>query len=286
MGANLLFVVSEALGGVKRGIFHSFIAIMAITLAITVLGIFFYGLVNLNNAAGNILGNLQAEAFISLVLPDEQHPQLQENVEALDERLLVVYVSRGQAASRFADEFDPDLFNILKDNPLPASFQINLPKELLNPDSAAAVIRKISSVEGIDEVIYDRDLLKLLHSGRKKLTGWGLITGLIAVLLAIGLTFNAARIKISAQSETVQLMSLLGATPRTIRAIFWLQGGMIGIIGGIISIILIASITYLVQLRLTSGIEIVMPYFYLPLVGAVLLGIFGVAIAVGKYLEI
>jgi cell division transport system permease protein len=283
---NIAFTVREGVGGLKRGRFHSAIAAVATALAVSLLGMFLYGALNLRAAAQNFLGSLQFEAFISLSLPTSGHDALRETLRQMDRRLSVTYVSREEAASRFAAELDPDLFNVLGENPLPASFKIGLPGELMHPDSAEALAARLSALDGIDEVIYDQQLLNLLHSGIGKLTIWGMIFGSIATLLAVALTFNSVRIKIDAQRDKVRLMSLLGAQPLTLRTIFWIQGLILGAIGGAVSSGVIAGFAALLQYRLASGIEIIVPHAGLPFLAGCLLGMSGGLIAVGKYLKV
>lgn len=286
MKPNLGFAFREGLGGLKRGRFHSAIATAAIALAVSLLGIFIYSAVNLRTAAQNLLGSLQFEAFISLALPESEHEELQERIQRIDTRWSLTYVSREQAAARFASELDPDLFNVLGENPLPASFKIDLPVELMHPDSAGIIAAKLTELDGIDEVIYDQQLLDLLHKGMAKLTVWGFIFGCLATILALALTFNSVRLKIDAQRDSVRLMSLLGAKPVTLRAIYWIQGLILGALGGIVAAGVIVGLAALFQYRLAPGIEIIVPHVGFPVVFGCLMGMFGGLIAVGRYLEV
>jgi cell division transport system permease protein len=219
-------------------------------------------------------------------VPEELHSELEKLVQALDSRWKITYVSRREAAQAFTREFDPDLFDVLKDNPLPASFRISLPPEEMSPDSARRAAELLLTIEGIDDVIYDREIIDLLHAGNRKLTGWGLFIGALAVFLAVGLTFNAVRLKIMAERETMNLMSLLGAVPGTLRAIYWVQGAILGAIGGLLSAGLILLLAAVIQFRLINGVDISVPHLYLLVVGGCLLGMVAGGLAVGKYLKV
>lgn len=281
---KLFFILKEGVEGLKRSVFHSFVAIAASALAISLLGLLGYGAINLQRAAEGLLDTLQFEVFISSALPDNQHADLEKRIQDLDARWRITYISREAAAATFAEEFDPELFNILKENPLPASFLIDLPAEQLQPDSARAITERISAIEGIDDVIYDRDLLKILHTGMKKLALWGFFGGLITMTLAVGMTFNAIRLKIDSQREAVRLMSLFGASPRMLRAIYWVQGSILGGVGGVISLVIIFVVALLVRMGFSSDIEISMPHPYFPILAGALLGMLGASLAVRRYL--
>jgi cell division transport system permease protein len=266
--------------------FHSFIAVVASALAVFAAGFFVYSAINLKLAADTLLDNLQVQAFISLTMSEIGHSNLQQAVQELDESWIVTYISRTEAAQEFASEFDPELFDVLKENPLPASFRIDLPPQKMHPDSVAIITERISAINGIDDVIYDRELLRLLHTGMNRLTVWGVVIAGIATVLAVGMTFNAIRLKIHVQHEAITLMSLLGATPNILNAIHWLQGVILGTVGGAISTAVIMSIATLIRLRLTDGIQIAVPHYYLLVVGGALLGFLGSALAVKKFLTL
>ncbi len=285
MKSGFLFALQEGMGGLPRGGFHSFVVGAATTLAVGVLGCFYYGSINLQKAAQNLLDKFQFEAFISLSVPDSLHDELQQCVQKLDPHWKITYISRQEAAARFAREFDPTLFNILEENPLPASLTITLPPASFIPDSTRVLAQRIQSVEGIEDLIYDQQLLALLQEGQGSLFRWGLIAGMAAVLLAVGLTYNVVRLKIDAQRETIKLMSLLGATPGTQRGIYLVQGIILGMIGGLISAGGVALAGALLQFRFSPSLHLELPHVWLLMPAGGLLGMLGALLAAGKYLK-
>ncbi len=286
MRLSLGFIIRESVDGLRRGVFHSYITIAAMIIAVTMAGIFIYSIYNLHKAAEGLLSSLQVQAFISMSVPEQNHTKLAERVQQFDPRWTVEYITRDEAAAEFAQEFDPELFNILKVNPLPASLRINLPAEMMQPDSISKVIDRISAVSGIDDVIYDHELLVLLHAGMNKLTIWGGIIAAITIFIAIGITFNAIRLKIHAQQDAMNLMSLLGASPALLHALYLCQGAILGIAGGLISAGIIIAIAGAISLRLTSDIVIALPHIYLLAIIGGILGIIGSLLAVRRYLAV
>jgi cell division transport system permease protein len=279
-------MVKEAFEGVRRGTFHSFIAAAAVALAMSVLGFFAYGALNLQRFASGLLNQLQIEAYISSALPESSHFELQKTIESLDPRWKVQYISKDQAATTFAKEFDSQIFDVLKDNPLPASFKITLPPTQNISDAYKQAVDKLNSLDGIDDVVYDKDLLDLILSSRQKLSDWGYFGTIAVILIALGIIFNAARVKIDSHKDAVQLMSLLGATPLVMRSIYLIQLAILGGIGGIISTMIIVSLKTLMQMRVASGLEIVAPHSYLLAIGGLILGMMGGGLAVGRYLRV
>ncbi|RJP79371.1 MAG: FtsX-like permease family protein [Candidatus Zixiibacteriota bacterium] len=286
MRPRLSFVLREGWQGIRRNAFHSFTAVAAATLACGMLGFFYYAGLNLQRLAGTLLRQFQFEAFISPGLPEDQHPTLLRQLQAMNSRWTVTYVSRAEAAARFAAEFDPDLFNVLDENPLPASFRLTLPPDYLRPDSAQALVQRLGAVEGLEELVYDPHLLALIHNGRQRVARWGAFLGGAALLLALGLTWNAVRLKIEAQREAIHLMGLMGATPETLRGAYLVQGAILGMMGGACGAALLSVAAVVLQTQLAPGLGLALPHLWLLIPLGGLLGMPGGLLAVGRYLKL
>jgi len=280
------FILEESINGLKRGTLHSVVSVAAITIAVSLVGLFIYSIYNIQQTADGLLGSLEIQTFISLSIPDSEHQSLRGQIERIDSRWEVTYISRDDAAKEFAREFDPELFNVLRVNPLPASFRIKLPATSMQPDSANKIAQRLGSVTGIDDVIYDQQLLDLLHIGHRKLRTWGMFLTSLTIIVAVGITFNAIRLKIHAQREAMNLMSLLGANPDILYAIYWVQGAILGSIGGLLGFLIILGIAGMFRMRLLSEIAIFTPHLYLLIVAGASLGTIAGMVAVRKYLRV
>jgi len=257
---NLSFILTEALSGLRKSSLHTFAAVVAVTLAVLFLGFFNYTILNLKEATDDLLEGLEIQAFIALNVPEEKHESIKEEIQALDDRWKVTYISRAEAAAEFAAEFDPELFDVLDENPLPASFKIQLPAAAMDPVYLEAVTENILAINGIDDVIYDRDLLEMLSAAKKKAAIGGAIIALFIVLVSVGVTVNALRLKLHAQQDAFRLMQLLGATSKTIRAIVWVQGAILGFAGGLLGTWLTGVTAWLVRLQLPQDLAITTPF--------------------------
>lgn len=285
MISNAAFIIREGSGGLRRSPLHSFIAVAGSASAVFILGLYIYSAVNLQRAANKLLGNLEVQAFVALSLPDSAHTVLQDRLQRMDARWKIRYISRHQAAVKFAQGFDPDLFNVLKENPLPASFLIRLSASQMHPDSIKSVAERLTAVNGIEEVIYDKELLELLDAAQRRLVLWGTGLAFLALFLAVGLTFNAIRLKIQSQREAVDLMYLLGATPFSLRVIFWVQGGVLGILGGLVGCAFIYGAALVLNWQLVGELTVVLPYAYLLIAIGGVLGACSGMLAAQRYLK-
>ena len=285
MITGLAFALREGAQGLRRGSLHSLIAVVTLTLSVAVLGFYYYARLNLQHASEGLLGQFQLEAFIALSLPVDQHPELQRRLQDLDPRWRITYVSREEAAAKFSREFDPNLFNIFDENPLPASFMITLPPAALQPDSARRQADRILQIDGIEDLVYDQELLRLISIGRQKLDTWGLLLGLSALIISLALTYNAVRLKIGRQRAALRLMSLLGATPRALRGSYLMQGTILGGAGGFLSWISLSYLVSTLQGQFSSNLNLIQPGFWAMILAGIILGVLGSALAVGRYVK-
>ncbi|HEX7342625.1 MAG TPA: permease-like cell division protein FtsX [bacterium] len=285
MISGLAFALQEGTQGARRGVLHSLIAVGTLTLAVVILGFYYGARINLQHAARGLLGQFQFEAFVALSLPEDLHPDLQRRLQALDPRWRITYISRDEAAAKFSREFDPTLFRIFDENPLPASFIITLPPASLQPDSARRIADRILQLDGIEDLVYDQDLLQLLTMGRRQLNTWGFILGVSTLIIALALTYNAVRLKIGRQRTALRLMSLLGATPRALRGIYLVQGVILGGVGGLLGWICLSYLASTLQIQFSPGLRLLQPSFWAMLLVGLVLGILGSTLAAGRYLR-
>jgi cell division transport system permease protein len=148
-----------------------------------------------------------------------------------------------------------------------------------------AAAERIVILDAIDDVIYDRELLDLLQVWQGRFALWGIILAVLVLVVAAGLTFNSIRLKIHTQQDAIDLLSLLGTTSRSLNAIFWVQGMILGLLGGIIGWIVIFWIIFLLQLQMPEVIRLSLPHSYLLMILGMLMGATSGALAVKRHLK-
>ena len=122
---------------------------------------------------------------------------------------------------------DPLLLEMVSADILPASLEVSAK----SPTFLSQLDEKIRGARGVDEVIYQRDVVDSLLSWTNaiRLTG-GIIGGLLVLdsLLIIG---TVIAMKVALKRDEIEILTLVGASPWTIRAPFILEGGVYGVIG-------------------------------------------------------
>jgi cell division transport system permease protein len=180
------------------------------------------------------------------------------------------------------------VFEGLDENPLPDSIELKLRKESVSPEAVKKISEEVLAIKGIKEIDYGEKFLATLHSIKSGVKTIGVT--LIAIISAgiIFVCYSTVKILFYRRSEEIETFKLLGATKTFIRAPFIIEGGVIGLCGGVATLMGILTFYYIVFARLSISIPLLSTLLFprplflsLPLVG-LFLGITGAVIAIGR----
>jgi cell division transport system permease protein len=173
--------------------------------------------------------------------PDLKIAQLRQDVAALPEVASVEYIDKPTALAQFkqrmVEQGREDLTQFLDSNPLPATLNIKL-KDPHQFGTVVATLRARTDVVGtVEEVqsLVDRVLTvtNLLRTGGLILLG---LVGLTVLFIIV----NTIRLAVVARAEEIEIMRLVGASDAFIRWPFIFEGALVGLLGALITLVLLA----------------------------------------------
>src|SRR5690625_6392098 len=131
---------------------------------------------------------------------------------------------------------------IEQDNPLNHAYIV----KTINPHDTEKVATQIENMEYVYRVNYGQEVVPKLFKFNQyaRTIGMILIAGL--VLTAMFLISNTIKLTIMARSREIGIMKLVGATNGFIRGPFFVEGLLLGVLGSIIPIIVIATGYYFI----------------------------------------
>ena len=267
--------------------------------AMLLFGVFFSIGENIEHAMSQIQMAQGVEVFISDEATDKQIEELREKIYSIDGVNTVTFKSKQEALDSMKEDLK-DYQELLggydgEKNIFPASYIVKL-TDLEKMDYVQEEINKLEFVDSIqssDETI--DALIKIANALR---IGIGVI---FVLLLVISITIISNTIKLSVHNrrKEISIMKYVGATNSFIRGPFVVEGIMIGIMAGAITLGIIAIIYSLIIAKIeTSTILTSMQvtllkfediYLYLIAVNAFLgigIGVLGSSISMKKYLEV
>jgi cell division transport system permease protein len=240
------FFLREALRGLRRSSAPALAALLTVLLTAVVLGVFIPIVQATTGTANEVRSRVVVDAYVKDSATQVQQAELRQAIEDTPNVKSVEFISKGEALAR-AQEKNPKAFEagaeLLGSNPLPASFRVH-PED---PDKLNEIVTRLNAdgdarLAAIDEV-RDRE-----EDTNKILSATGLVKALTAglavllVLASIALIANTIRLSIFARRREVEVMKLVGATNWFIRWPFVIEGMIVGFLGGLLAVLLLAIV--------------------------------------------
>ena len=290
---TLAYSLQEGLAGLQRAKFASFASTSAIVVALTLIGVFAL----MGYHVERVTSWLRQEASeIEVFLTDRGEqlaPILQERITQQTGIASVEYISREQAAEIFIQEFGQEGDMFVQDPApfLPPSFKINVEPSHANVDSIAVLSAWFHGLRGVDDVIYNQQVMAQIQQHLPFVTILALLIGLLVVLASLFLVGNTIRLTIYARRLLIRTMKLVGATDAFIRRPFVIEGMLQGLVGGIVACIavwilhrIVVTLIPISDLRSWPGGTPLVSIVLLLLIG-LLLGWLGSYIATQRFLK-
>lgn len=235
---NLGFYVREAFKNFARGGILTAAAVLAITFAALIAGIFATAYYNLRAIYEEVRSELYIDVYLKYEVDEGRAAAVGEHLRKLPGVARADYVSREEAAEEFVGLFPEDskLLDALGDNPLPASYRVYLVPEWVPPQGVRTLVEEISAVDGVDEAVYAQDWLANLERAARVVGVVGVAAGSVLGAAAILVVISTIGLGVYARRDTIAIMKIVGATDWFVRAPFIVEGLLIGVLGGLIAL--------------------------------------------------
>ncbi|WP_154026337.1 permease-like cell division protein FtsX [Olsenella uli] len=312
--SNLGYSVREAGHHFVRNGSTTFGAVITIFLSLFIIGLFAMGSVLLDGIVGTVEDQVTIQAFLSDGANDADVQALESKIQGWSEVESVSYKSKDEALAEYRETMTnknaPDAVAALDDrNPIPASIVVKLydPQEVENVASrlgSDADFTKVADVsmgsdgtqsDPSDQIQYGQGTVERLFA----VTNWIRIVTLVLVVLLTFVAFvfinNTIRLSISARRREIAIMRLVGASNGFIRGPFLTEGVLQAVFGSALAIAALEAIRRFGLPMLAERIEFLNFAIstratlstYGLLVGmGLLIGLFGSAIAMRRYLKV
>jgi cell division transport system permease protein len=182
---------------------------------------------------------LKSSIKINVFLKESFNKSDEENLLAeLQEKVYadtVEFISKDKAAEQFIQETGEDFKKILDYNPLPASFVVRVEETYANSDSLNFIIRDLSSLEMVDEVVFKEGFIYRLLNYIDTIKVYLFLLTILFSLVALYLVYATIRLIINSRMIDFETMKLVGAKLSTIKIPVMLNGIIAGIISGVLS---------------------------------------------------
>lgn len=241
MIAFVLFSIRRAWQGFWRNALMSLAATLTMVLMLVLLAGFFVLQNVLLASLSFVEQKVEVVAYVQTTATQDQVDALVAKVSAMPEAASVEFVSRDQALADFRAtqqaQGREDLTAYLESNPLYASVNV----KLRHPSDLDTVVQALRN----DPIV--RNVLNIQALVDRVLTVTGFVrTAGVAMVAIVGLIVlfiivNTIRLAVVARAEEIEIMRLVGASDAFIRWPFVFEGALVGLLGALITLGLLAA---------------------------------------------
>jgi cell division transport system permease protein len=218
--------------------------IVSISLVLFLLGVLGVLLLHAQKISNYVKENIE----ISLVLkPDADSLSINDLYKRVSTANYVKsarLVSKEEAAATLKQELGEDFVSFLGYNPLFPSIDVRLRAEFADNNTIQSFLNSVKANPVVKEVQYQASLVESINRNLRSIT-WILLafSGLL-IIVSVALINNTIRISLYARRMLIKSMLLVGATKGFIRKPFLIRSFWNGVVGGIISILLLGGLFY------------------------------------------
>ena len=243
----------------NQRLFTSYVSItVIISIVLFLFGFFGIFFISSNSIANSFKENFSVSIFFKENAKNIEIIQLQNELLMSSYIEKLKYISKDDALLIMKDEYGQDFIKELGFNPLLNSIDFNLKSEFVESKSLDSISAIISKKKYVDEITYDKNLINTINNNIKRISFW-LIPSIVILLLITFLIINSSiRLSIYSNRQLIKTMQLVGATKSFIRKPFILTNIFLSLISSLISITMIISLIYYIDLNISfiDNIEI------------------------------
>lgn len=291
---SLRYSLVQALRGIRSGWTIQLASTGSIAVGLLLVGLAVLGGLNLERMTRALGEGIQIVVYLRPDAPAAQVKRLRGTLEGHAIVAAVRHVSSQDAFRRLSDGLRPGVLAGVEPSFLPASLEVSLKEtsaEQMRP--LLALLSASPLVEEVDNMgHWVSRLAALVNVARGGALGLALIVCL-ACLYIVGTTI---RLGVFARRDEIEILQLVGATDRFVRAPFLLEGALQGLLGavlaaGVLYAIYVFAAPHLEDLSVVTLSQITLAFLSpaqlgLGLAGGLVLGLAGSRVALGRYMDL
>ena len=261
-------------------------------------GICFILVGNFNNFIKQVEAEQGIQAYITNDATDEEVKTLGEEINALDGVNTIEFVSKEEALQHMKDRLGDKSYLLDgydQNNVFPSSYVVTL-TDLSKSTEVQSKINEMNNVKKITSSDETIDMLVKIAKG-VKIGSYVIIIALVCI--SVFIISNTIKLTVYARRKEISIMKYVGATNSFIRWPFVVEGIIIGLISGAISLALVAGLYMVISqnigfvgflsnlgLRLLDFSDMFNLILVIYLILGVGIGVLGSSLSMRKYLKV
>jgi cell division transport system permease protein len=279
-----------ASGSIWKEKWINLLSVLTISAGLFIVAVGFFAVYNMNLVTRKLPERFSITLFLKNGTSGENTNKIMKALKGYKSIESIRYTSSADALKELKETLkDADyILEGLGENPLPPSIDIRLKKEFVKTSSVKELAGKLRVMEGVEDVQFAEKFLSSINAivSASRRAGLALLSALSLGIIFV--CYSTVKILFYRKNEEIETLKLLGATKWFIRAPFLIEGGVIGLAGGLLASGGTWAFYWLVYQRLSELLPVlrllVLPnaaLIALPVAG-LFIGVTGAALALGR----
>ncbi len=233
------YFLSEGFRNVFKNKKSTFSCLGVMCATMLIFGLFFTIGKNINNVVNNLEQEQGMQVFMEYEATEEEINKLNEDLNKIQGINSVTFVTKEEAYNTMKERlgknekamsgFGPERFSV--------SYIVTLTDLELNNQ----VYNEISALEGVRTIQNKRETIETLSKIGDTIQIVTFVMFTILILISLFIISNTIKLTVHARRKEISIMKYVGATNGFIRTPFMIEGVIIGLISGIISILVVGG---------------------------------------------
>lgn len=265
----------ESMKSLKRNGWMTVASVSAVTITLTLVGIFLAVIMNATKLAEDIRENVDVSVFVDIGTSQKDVDALEENLESIKHVKTVRFSSKDNELKKIQDAMG-DSWSLFEgdSNPLYDVYVVSA----TDPEYTVKISEDAADLPNVFKADYGGANSDKIFNISQAIRTWGLGGAALLIFVAMFLISNTIRITILSRQREIQIMRLVGARNGYIRWPFFLEGAWIGLLGSVIpALVMIFGYRMAYQMvnptLLRSNYSLMAPGQFLVMINALLVAI-------------
>jgi cell division transport system permease protein len=280
------YFLQEAWSSLLRSAAMSLITILTIAVVLSVLGIFFWVISNLEHLRTMVGKEVAVIVFLNENYEPKQIEQLIHEIHAIPGVSQVTYLPKDKALTEFIQ--DPEVkreIALLGFNPLPDTLEVRT-QSAFSKEKLEDIVERILQMPIVDSVDYGQEWIDRLSQFLKVIRFFAIVIGMVIIGATLFIISNTIRLTIYNRKDEIEVMKLVGATDWLVRGPFVFEGLVQGLLGALVALTVLYGIYNLTLVQIGAVAFLNYPFIFGLVFGGMLLGFLGALISLRRYLRV
>lgn len=262
-------LINKSITGIRNAYLVNLLAVANIAISLTIFGGFIVGIMNVNLLVERLGNRLEVVVYLKDGISEESLRDLENKIKKYPEVRGVGYISKEEALASLDKGLagEPSILSGLDGNPLPASFIIKLNDPFQSSAGVKGITERLREMDSVEDIQYGGDWIKKFSVLVSMVRFGGVMFGIVIMFSTLLIVSNTIWLTIQTRTDEIEAMRLEGATTLLIKAPFFIEGVIVGGIGAVFAVGVLAAAKCLIEynfgndLKLLFGVNLdLLPY--------------------------